>query len=180
MNAIIETSRLILRLFEDTEADTALLYELNRDPEVTRYTHDPMRDVHHARKVLQEVILPQYALYNLGRWAVHIKPVYRRGRPDHTFIGWCGLKYRTELNEVDLGYRFMKTAWGKGYATEAAFASIHHGFSKLGLKEITGRALPGNLPSMRVLEKCGLSYVGEEVIEGYLHKTYRISNPVIQ
>ena len=66
MNVIIETDRLILRTF--TEDDASLLYELNLDPEVTRYTHDPMTDLEQAKKVLVEVILPQYALYNHGRW----------------------------------------------------------------------------------------------------------------
>jgi RimJ/RimL family protein N-acetyltransferase len=48
------------------------------------------------------------------------------------------------LNEIDLGYRFKKESWGKGFATEAAFASLEYGFSKLGLKRIMGRALPEN------------------------------------
>ena len=43
---------------------------------------------------------------------------------------------------------------------------------KLELKRIMGRALPENLASISVLEKCGMQYLGEEVIEGLLHKTY--------
>lgn len=39
MNVIIETERLLLRTF--TEFDATLIYELNLDPDVTRYTHDP-------------------------------------------------------------------------------------------------------------------------------------------
>jgi ribosomal-protein-alanine N-acetyltransferase len=62
MDIVFETDRLLLRLF--TENDASLLYELNLDPEVTRYTHDPMTNLAHAQKVLDEVILPQYALYN--------------------------------------------------------------------------------------------------------------------
>jgi len=55
------------------------------------------------------------------------------------------IKFRPELNEVDLGYRFKKEVWGKGYATEAAYASIKYGFERLGLKIITGRARSGIL-----------------------------------
>jgi RimJ/RimL family protein N-acetyltransferase len=119
------------------------------------------------------VILPQYALYSHGRWAVHIKP-------GHEFIGWCGLKSRPERNEIDLGYRFMKKFWGKGYATESALASIHYGFEGLNLQTIIGRALPGNSGSIKVLEKCGMIYLCEEEIDGFLHKTYQIANPAIQ
>ena len=175
MNVIIETERLLLRTF--TEEDANLVYFLNLDPDVTRYTGDPVRDESHALEVLQKAILPQYALYGHGRWAVHTKT-----GPDtiaNGFIGWCGLKMRPEINEVDLGYRFIKNSWGKGYATEAAAASLRYGFEKLGIKRIVGRALPGNLASIRVLEKCGMTYAGEEVIENLLHKTYEAINPFI-
>lgn len=175
MNVIINTNRLLLRTFSNEDAD--LVYQLNLDPEVTRYTLDPVRDRDHAQEILEKTILPQYALYNFGRWAVHTLP----GSDPITmgFIGWCGLKMRPELNEVDLGYRFMKKAWGQGYATEAASACLRHGFEKMGLTRIVGRALPGNIASIRVLEKCGMQYIGEEVIEGLLHKTYEAVHPSI-
>lgn len=170
MNVIIETERLLLRTF--TLEDAALIYELNLDPEVIQYTLDPIKDIDHARQVLEEVILPQYALYNHGRWAVQVKPGW--DPKSIGFIGWCGLKTRPERSEIDLGYRFKKIAWGKGYATEAAFACIKYGFETLNISRIVGRALPGNRASLRVLEKCGMTYVGKEVIEGLLHQTYEI------
>jgi len=171
MNVIIETDRLLLRSF--TEDDAHLLYELNLDPEVTKFTYDPMKDIDHAREILEQVILPQYALYNHGRWAVHVKSGLE-------FIGWCGLKFIPQRNEIDLGYRFMKNAWGKGYATEAAYACIKYGFEKLELQRIVGRAVPGNLASLKVLEKCGMNYLGEEVVDGHLSGTYEIISPFIR
>jgi [ribosomal protein S5]-alanine N-acetyltransferase len=170
MNIVIETERLILRTF--TEYESLLIYELNNDADVTRYTGDPIRDEAHAREVLQKNILPQYALYNHGRWAVHTKPGME-------FIGWCGLKTRPERNETDLGYRFMKSAWGKGYATEAAFACLKYGFEKLKIPRIVGRAMPQNIASLRVLEKCGMKYVGEEIADGHPAITYEALNPFI-
>ena len=171
MDIVIETDRLLVRKF--TEDDAPLLYDLNLDPEVIRYTHDPLTDVEEARKVLEEVILPQYILYDHGRWAVHL-------RSGLEFIGWCGLKYLTETNEVDLGYRFKKNFWGNGYATEAARACIKYGFATLNLQRIVGRALPANLASIKVLEKCGMEYLHEEMMHGYLHKTYQVTNPAIK
>lgn len=171
MNIIIETDRLLLRTFD--EDDAPLLFELNLDPEVTRYTLDPMIDVDHAKKVLTEVILPQYALYNHGRWAVHLKP-------NLEFIGWSGLKYIPERNEIDLGYRFKKIFWGKGYATESAYACLQYGFQKLNMQRIVGRALVGNAGSINVLKKCGMQYIGEEYIDGLLHKTFQATNPAVQ
>ena len=170
MNIIIETNRLLLRTF--TLEDAQLIYELNLDPEITRYTGDPVKDINHAKEVLEQVILPQYALYNHGRWAVHIKYGLE-------FIGWCGLKNRPERNEIDLGYRFLKTAWSKGYATEAAFGCIKYGFEKLNLQRIIGRAMPDNIGSLRVLEKCGMTFIGDEIVDDHPAKTYEILNPVI-
>ena len=171
MQIVFETERLLLRLFN--EHDAPLLFDLNNDPEVTRYTGDPMQSLDDAKKVLDEVILPQYHLYNHGRWAVHLKN-------DLEFTGWCGLKYLPEEDEVDLGYRFKKKYWGKGFATESAGASIAYGFNKLGLFEIVGKAVPENKDSIHVLEKCGMKYSGEGFSHGHLHKIYKIYNPSIK
>jgi [ribosomal protein S5]-alanine N-acetyltransferase len=167
MEMVLETERLLFRKF--TIDDAELIYDLNLDPEVTKYTHDPIRDVEHGKSILEEVILPQYTLYGHGRWALHLKEGME-------FIGWCGLKYRPELDEIDLGYRFKKAYWGKGYATEAAKASIEYGFDKLNLNSIIGRALAGNDISIKVLQKCGMKYMGIQNVDGYDHITYQISN----
>jgi RimJ/RimL family protein N-acetyltransferase len=170
MDVIIETERLLLRKF--TVEDAPLIYELNFDPDVIRYTYDPVKDIEHATQVLEQVILPQYVLYNHGRWAVHLKPQLE-------FIGWCGLKCIPQRDEIDLGYRFKKQYWGKGYATEAAYACIQYGFKKLDLKRIIGRAIPENTASLHVLEKCGMTFLTDEVVDGYSARTYEIFNPFI-
>ena len=171
MNVVIETKRLLLRTFSETDAP--LIYELNLDPDVTRYTHDPVKDLAHATEILEKTIIPQYALYNHGRWAVHLKATL-------DFLGWCGLKYRAELNEIDLGFRFKKEFWGKGFATEAAYASIKYGFEKIGLQRIVGRAEIDNIGSLKVLKKCGMNYIGDEEVEGYPVKTYELYHPSVR
>ncbi len=163
MTIIAETDRLLLRLF--TRGDAPLVLHLNADPDVVRYTYDRIRDIVHAEEVLEKGILSQYHLYRLGRWAVHLKGT-------RSFIGWCGLKCRPEKQEVDLGYRFMKPYWGMGYATEAALASLKYGFEKAGLQRVVGRAVPENTASLRVLEKCGMKYIGDDIVDSYLTRTY--------
>lgn len=175
MNIIIETTRLLLRTF--TVSDAPLIYKLNLDPDVTLYTGDPIQDLQQAEQVLEQIILPQYVLYNHGRWAVHTKQELDPRAIG--FIGWCGLKARPERNEIDLGFRFIKTAWGKGYATEAAFACMKYGFEKLNLQRIIGRAMPQNVASIRVLEKCAMQFIGEEEVDGHPAMTYESINPFI-
>lgn len=165
---IFETPRLVLRRF--TEADAPLILELNSDPEVLLYLHErSLRDVEDSRQVIRDIILPQYEK-NLGRWAVHTKE-------NNEFVGWCGLKDRPEINETDLGYRFKKSAWGKGYATEAAEHTLVYGFKKINLREITGRAHIDNIGSLKVLEKIGMRYVKDEVVDDCPVKTYIAKNP---
>ena len=168
MHIIFQTPRLILRQF--TEADAPLILALNSDPEIVKYVHEPtLQTEAQAEKILLDIILPQYK-NNLGRWAIHTKD-------NMDFIGWCGLKYRPELDEIDLGYRLMQNAWGKGFATEAAQHSLEHGFTKLNLKLITGRAHIENIASIKVLEKIGMDFIVEGIVDDCPVRTYTRANP---
>ncbi|MFT3682538.1 MAG: GNAT family N-acetyltransferase [Ferruginibacter sp.] len=170
MNIIIETPRLYLREF--TEADIPLIQQLNNDPAVVKYLHEPLLDTEEkARAILVNNILPQYKL-NLGRWATFIKSTGE-------FIGWCGLKHRPELEEIDLGYRFAVKYWGKGYATEAAQAVLDHALNVLKLETVTGRAHIENAGSLKVLEKIGMKYIKDEVVDDCPVKTFVVVNPGI-
>ncbi len=168
MHVILETPRLILRRF--TEADAPLLLQLNSDPEVVKYVHErPLQTEADAREVIVSIILPQYEL-NLGRWAIHTKA-------DNEFIGWCGLKYLPKNDEIDLGYRLMKTSWGNGYATEAATHTLEYGFNILKIPLVHGKAHVENLASLRILEKIGMKFIREEVEDECPIKVYTIANP---
>lgn len=167
MHIIFETPRLYLRQF--TEADAPLILTLNSDPEIVKYVHEPTLETEEqARNIIVNNILPQYP-NNLGRWAMHIKET-------NEFIGWCGLKYRPELNETDLGYRLMQKKWGLGYATEAARHTLNHGFSKLNLHLITARAHIENIASIKVLEKLGMDFIGEGIVDNCPVRTYTKAN----
>lgn len=165
MKIVLETERLYLREF--TPEDAQLLVDLNSNPNVTRYTGDGPVNLAEAQKIILDVILPQYK-NKLGRWAVHLKS-------NHEFIGWCGLKHILEVDEIDLGYRFFEPHWGKAYATESALACFNYGIQKLGLKTIVGRAAIENIASRKVLEKTGMSYIGDDIEHGNKIAKYRFS-----
>lgn len=155
MQAIIETERLILR--EILTEDEAALFEMDSDPEVHRFLgNDPVKNIEQIREVIK-FIRKQYTDNGIGRWAVVLKE-------NNEFIGWCGLKYFTEMinNHIhfyDLGYRFMKKHWGKGYATEAAKACIDYGFDKMNLKEMYAMTDSRNLNSNKVLQKLDFTFI---------------------
>ncbi len=106
-------------------------------------------------------------LHNHGRWAVYLQNT-------DEFIGWCGLKFRPERHEVDLGYRLMKKYWGHGYATEAAKRTIQYGFTVLQLPRLFAAAHVQNFASQKVLEKVGFQYIRDEIIDDCTAKTYEI------
>ena len=78
-------------------------------------------------------------------------------------IGFAGLKYLEDMNEVDLGYRLLPADWGLGLATEAGRAILHDGFTRLVLRRIIATVVPANVASVRVLEKLGFAF--ERLIE---------------
>ncbi len=77
-----------------------------------------------------------------------------------TFIGHAGLEYIPGAPEVEIAYTLMKAYWGRGYATEAARASLSYGFEALNLPEIYALAFPANEASQNVMRKLGMHYEG--------------------
>ena len=147
MNFIIETERLQLRKFHTSDAQK--MFELNSDQDVLQYTGDePFESVEDARQFLENY--NAYEKTGFGRWSVILKST-------NEFIGWCGLKYHDE-GFVDIGYRFFKREWNKGYATESARACLEYGFKELKLEEIIGRAARENVASIRVFEKLNMKF----------------------
>ena len=144
-----------------TEDDADNILRLNRSPEVMRYIHGEaaLSSADDALEVLRSRVFPQYAQYGVGRWAVEL-------RETHEFIGWCGLKFEPRHKAFDLGYRFLREHWGKGFATEAARASLNYGRLHLGGRRIVGMALVQNLASIHVLEKIGMRFERYDQFEG--------------
>ncbi|WP_280431730.1 GNAT family N-acetyltransferase [Nocardia brasiliensis] len=77
------------------------------------------------------------------------------------FVGWVALQAPAEggCREVELGYRFVASVWGRGYATEVGRALLYKGFSEFGVQRVWAQTMAVNLGSRRVLEKVGLRYV---------------------
>jgi RimJ/RimL family protein N-acetyltransferase len=147
---ILETERLLVREFVEDDAEA--FYAFNSDPEVMRYTGEPLStSVGAVRELIRTY--PDYRAHGYGRWAV----VYK---PDDRVIGFNGLKYLDDLCETDLGYRLHTEYWGRGIATESSMAIVRYGFDVLELDRIIGLTLPENTASIRVLQKVGMRLEG--------------------
>jgi RimJ/RimL family protein N-acetyltransferase len=106
--------------------------------------------------------------HGFALWAVEL-------RRTEEMIGVTGLRHLADGPEIEVGYRFLERCWGNGYATEAARAAIAFGFDELGLERIVAVTLPTNRASRRVMEKCGLTFVGVVHVYGYAHVKYAIA-----
>lgn len=145
---ILETNRLYLKEFHISDADKMFL--LNSDPKVIQFTGDrAFNNLEETIELIQNY--DHYKIYGFGRWSVFLKDT-------NEYIGWCGLKYTKEKDEYDIGFRFFKEHWNKGYATESALACIDLGFTKFKMNKIIGRAMSANIGSVKVLEKMGLKF----------------------
>ncbi len=171
MKIHIETDRLLMRDLMDE--DVHGMFAMDSDAEVHTFLgNKPITTLAEAQKYIDS-IKQQYIENGIGRWAVVEKE-------SGDFIGWSGFKFITDViggrsHFYDLGYRFIKKYWGKGYATETAIASLNHGFTKLDYKEICGMADMDHIASNAILKKIGLVKRNEFTYDGTLHNFYSLS-----
>jgi [ribosomal protein S5]-alanine N-acetyltransferase len=163
---ILETERTIMRKL--TTKDAKDFYALNLDEEVLKYTGDkPFENIQASIDFLNNY--NQYEKYGVGRLAVIDKKTL-------IFLGWCGLKYSQDKNEYDIGFRFHRNYWNKGYATETAKKCIEFGFNHLEIKKVVGRAMKKNIGSIKVFEKIGMTLKDFFDFDGQEGVLYELKN----
>ena len=145
----LETKRLKLRLFNDQ--DLQIMFELNSDPEVIKYAEStPARNIQEARERLEQGPLSDYKEYGYGRFAVELKETGK-------VIGFCGIKYIPEIELPEIGYRFLKEYWGRGFGTEAARACVGFAREDLKIKKLVALIMPENTGSINIAVKLGMT-----------------------
>ncbi|MEU8817454.1 GNAT family N-acetyltransferase [Actinoplanes sp. NPDC048796] len=152
MSEYLDTGRLILRQFTDKDAE--LLIELDSDPAVMRYLSggEPT-----APEVIRERNLPNI-IAGYERWGGDFGLFAAREKAGGAFVGWFFLRPERggPLDEVELGYRLRRAAWGAGYATEGAKALLGKAFTELGVRTVWAETMTANSASRNVLEKVGM------------------------
>ena len=150
----LRTDRLILRQWRDADVD--VFVEMGTDPLVMEYfpglmTEQQSRDTAaRIRSALEE--------RGWGWWAVEARSGDLMGQ----FLGFTGLaepRFEAAFTPaVEVGWRLTPVAWGRGFATEAARASVAFGFADLGLAEIVSFTAVANLRSRAVMERLGMTH----------------------
>ena len=141
------TARLVVvRRWRDVDLDGYAA--LNADPEVMRHLGVPM-----TRE--QSDSLARYGDSWAERAGLGLLPVVHAVRGE--LVGMCGLhRQRWYPDEVEVGWRFARQAWGSGYATEAATRWLDEAFGPLELDHVISITHPENLRSQAVMRRLGL------------------------
>lgn len=147
---ILYTERLILRPWEESDAES--LYEYAKNPEVGPIAGWPVHtSVENSREIIRDVLSAEET------YAVCL-------REDNKAIGSVGLMIGEHSNldlpeeEGEIGYWIGVPFWGRGLIPEAVRELIRHGFEDLKLKRLWCGYFDGNIKSRRVQEKCGFVY----------------------
>lgn len=147
---IFTTERLTLNAL--SPADAPFILALLNEPSFLRYIGDKgVRTEADAEQYIMQGPMASYERFGFGLYCVRLKEV-------ETPIGICGLLRRDTLPDVDLGFAFLPDYWGKGYALEAAAATLAYGKTALGLTRIVAITAPDNEASIRLLEKLGMRF----------------------
>ena len=164
----LETRRLTLRPF--VESDAEQLFAISQDPEVMRFIGDrtipSMEDCWRAVAVW------------LGHWQLRgYGPLAVIERESGRFIGRVSLWYPYGWPAPELGYLFGRDAWGRGYATEAAGATLDWAFEHVeDPRDWISLIDPANAASVRVVTKLGETHRGETELRGHRVLVYGIDH----
>jgi RimJ/RimL family protein N-acetyltransferase len=147
-----ETERLRLRPF--VHEDAVRLHQILAVDGVLRYypSSDPP-DLERVERLVS-LQIDHWIEHGYGWWAVE-------DIASEQLIGWNGLQYLPDTDEIEIGYLLARPYWGQGLASEGARVGMDYGFNQLNIPTIIGIVHPENVASQRVLEKIGLVFQEE-------------------
>ena len=155
---IPNTTRLTFRLM--TAQDDELLFELDQDPAVMQYLTDGKPT---SRDTICNVFIPRMLSYRnadkgWGLWQVNINETQQ-------FIGWILVRpmeffsENPEWHNLELGWRFKQSSWGKGYAFEAAKTIKNALIDQGNISHLSAITVAENTASIELMEKLGMRYL---------------------
>lgn len=151
---ILETKRLKLRRVELTDAD--FIVELTQDPDWILYVGNPdLKCTADGEEFIRSRFHVAYEKTGIGLWMVESKA-------NSEALGICGLINRDSLDDVDMGYGFLKQHRRAGYAYEACLGCLDYAKDTLALDRVIAITDQGNEASGGLLEKLGFAF--EELI----------------
>lgn len=144
----IRTKRLVLRPWRLLDSDA--FFQMNADAEVMADLGGPLSRPASDQKL--DRFQRTFEIEGITRWVV------TDGR--HRFLGYCGIVVQHDDHPLgrhyDIGWRLIRSAWGHGYATEAASAALADAFDRLGCDQVLAYTAADNFRSQAVMVRLGL------------------------
>lgn len=148
MNEIVETSRLIIREFE--EDDLLSLYKIESDKRIIEFIPwYKLSSLNECRRQIKKFI-ENYSKNKLNTWAIVIKTTGE-------VIGLTQLVYSKKIKGVEIGTKILPEHWSKGYASELTEAVVNYGLYELGIDEITAVTDINNAGAIKSLLNMGMT-----------------------
>jgi RimJ/RimL family protein N-acetyltransferase len=148
---MIETERLFLRQWRPSDLEP--FSQLTADPQVMEFFPSTLTRIesdHLAHRISSAIAKRGWGLFAAER------------KQDRCFIGFIGLSipdFTASFTPcVEIGWRLSRHAWGRGFATEGAAATLRYAFETLHLPEVLSFAVTANTRSRRVMEKIGMHH----------------------
>ncbi|MEN0059520.1 MAG: GNAT family N-acetyltransferase [Bdellovibrio sp.] len=150
----LETSRLILRPIQLTDAENIFAYA--KDPNVCKYTlWETHQSVQDSLSYIKDYIFDYYSKGVPEPFGITLK------ENPQTVIGTVGCFWTSkQAKAMELAYAIGEEHWGKGLVAEASQAVMDYCFKEFALKRIQARCKVENKASSRVMEKIGMTYEG--------------------
>ena len=158
----IECKNIVLREMEIADLDA--LYKLTLQPEITDFLPDWK-----ATKEQRRCWLINFHMKNNREFLQAVPNIDEEGlilgiilKETNEFIGWCGSYMKDELPPPnrEIFYAISKNYRGKGYTTQASKGLTKYLFKKTNIGELNAIALLHNIPSNKVIQKCGFNHIG--------------------
>ena len=157
----MNTERCELRLFSET--DESHVKRLYKSEEVRKYLGGTVDDETFKRGFNSMIHSQNSSSY----WTVFLKE-------SQEFIGIIFLDTYHDGGNTEVGYQFLPEFWGQGYAWEVVTSVINYGFSELNLDEIVAETQTRNTASCRLLQKVGMTRIGQLERFGEEQSTFRL------
>jgi RimJ/RimL family protein N-acetyltransferase len=148
---MLETERLVLRPLSVDEADS--LHRISNEPNVRLYLWD---NEHISEATIRSLIAHNDGMFSKEK--IGVFGVRMRGRED--LLGFCGFVRLKGMEESELWYELTQKVWGRGIASEAAWACVRYAFEEVGMERVIAGVDAPNTASLRVIEKLGMKYLG--------------------
>lgn len=173
MAKILETPRLILRTWQDSDLEP--FSSINKDKQVMEFFPATL-STEETREFIKK-LTTHFEEHGYTFYATELKETKE-------LIGFCGLLY-VNFNApfsptTEIAWRLSSKHWGKGYAPEAAKAVLDYAFTSLKLDKIVSFTVPENKKSIRVMQKIGMQRnSSEDFHHPKLPKDHRLSRHVL-